>query len=99
MLAARLPDLNWSAWLYCDVGPAETMARHDGGPFAEEADMGAEIDVIGPGGLNGSIVRYHYRENAGCLHAWSDKQVTAASRHQLLGRPCEALAAYWARTR
>ena len=69
MRAKPVPYLNWSSRLFPDVGPAELMAKHDGDPFAEEADIAAEIDIIAPGGVNGAIVRYHYPEHAGCLHA------------------------------
>jgi hypothetical protein len=63
MLATPLPELNWSAWLYCDVGPA----THDANPFAEEGDIAAEVEIT-TGGVNFTIVRYHYPERAGRLH-------------------------------
>jgi hypothetical protein len=69
MRATPLPDLNWSSRLFCDVVPNGLMAKRDADPFAEEADIAAEIEIIAPGGVNRAIVRYHYPERAGWLYA------------------------------
>ncbi len=57
----RVRNLNWLSALFRDVSAAELAAEDDGNLFAEEADIAAQIEVLGLGGINPPIVRYSYR--------------------------------------
>ena len=89
MRVKPVPYLNWSSRLFPDVGPAELMVKHDGDPFAEEADIAAEIDIIAPDGVNGAIVRYHYPDMLGAYTP--DQGIHPVTRHPYCGAAASRL--------